>query len=980
MAEEHVYIIDDIYRPDDGNGHPVDVATNELLMSGLNHQFHWYTSCSIVFTPDTANLNSRFDIIDHVIDLSSSTIMNLQFVVEVSTDANFQTILYTRSFKHSTGSTDMATEIYTYSIERPNSSLTRVLHQPGGLRGYRSDYGTRILIDTGLSGSGMKFWVRIKEQIRANGSSAYVDCQRQTGGVWKTFEMYAPFYQNITPPAHFYANGINTFDTVIPSQYKFEYSDGKFNDKNIGSNNYRIVRTVSPPYITEGETTNHLYWCPMRKVSDTNHVSSYQFTSTLKVADATDPNYYIVVAKRTVSGTVEYKETDDLSMIGNISWALSDPTGMYEQYNTFLKNVANTINVTLLIDARYGALIRATYRNPEGSNPGNRGFVLDEAAAITTGSASFAISNITNYSGQSVYVGAWVFSGNYTLLSDTYLVPILTYTVPSLPVASIHRCDSDGTANDNGDHCRIDWAVAITPINNQNSKKLTIRHPEGTTEFDPLDSYTQSGSLIVAASTESTYEIDFTVADDLNTITKSLRLSTAQAVLDLLYGGGGIAFGKVANVQDAVEISDLWKLICYKLMLNGIDMNKWVKQLESRVGALEQYVGHGASTTQYQVSFFNGNELLDRQWITTNYIADPIDAHRIDTPTKETTETTVYSFAGWAIGSSATVVDPDALTNITAHRDIYAIFGSATRFYQVAFYNESTKLSETSVQYHGYGRLPTNPTKTGFVFAGYSPAHRYVNRSVNAQAQFYDDSEITDDWATIMEACEDGTAITKYKLGQYKELNCGTYGKIYMRIKAFKLNTYYRSERKILISWEGKDCLPTKRRMNPTLVDTETGSRYTNGTGCVGGWESSELRQWCNNDLYNAIDPDVRNHIKISGRVSRTVLMDSSQELKYRIDSERETEDKISIPSYSETKGYASSGETSGATFWYEDSSQFPRKTAHGSSTRIPYWYRTCAITSNKPSGFYCFNSYDNSSMTYFEASTDQGVCICFCT
>jgi hypothetical protein len=231
-------------------------------------------------------------------------------------------------------------------------------------------------------------------------------------------------------------------------------------------------------------------------------------------------------------------------------------------------------------------------------------------------------------------------------------------------------------------------------------------------------------------------------------------------------------------------------------MLNGIDMNKWVKQLESRVGALEQYVGHGASTTQYQVSFFNGNELLDRQWITTNYITDPIDDHRIDTPTKETTETTVYSFAGWAIGSSATVVDPDALTNITTHRDIYAIFGSTTRFYQVAFYNESTKLSETSVQYRGYGTRPTNPTKTGVVFAGYSPAHTYINSSVNAQAQFYDDSEITDDWSTIMEACEDGTAITKYKLGQYKELDCGIYGKTYIRIKAFKLNTYYHSEKR----------------------------------------------------------------------------------------------------------------------------------------------------------------------------------------
>lgn len=958
MPIMNLYMTDDMYRPDDGNGNPIEQSSSELSISIGGYQYAWYFSARCSYDIDNADPNAKLIVQNYLFlnGSSPSTAPTLRFILQTSSNdfsTYHQEVLDVQPF-------------YGNSIDiRSRESFKSIKHQYGSAYN-RSCSKTLYMTDLGLSD--IQYKVRCKIQRQVNG--AWTDVIRSGTNPWKTLTSYAPFYQTVTPPTHFYANGINTFGTRIKSNHKFRYSynvlessDGYF----IYESDNEIVRSITPPYATNGVETQYLYWCPGHSVSDEGAYQKYSCLLQISVDDPSDSNYSLIVAQRYVGGDVEYKTSDDLSMYGTPTWSITDPTGMYERYGVFLRNVTTQFVLSLNIPVTYGAQVRTYYIASDGYSGS---FQQDENAHFN----SVTIPLSRRGSPESITIRAYAKGFGSTLLDDHVNIQIISYGVPSLPIASIHRCDSDGTANDNGDHCRIDWAVSITSINNQNSKKLTIRHPEGTTEFDPLDSYTQSGSLIVAASTESTYGIDFTVTDDLNTITKSLRLSTAQAVLDLLYGGGGVAFGKVANVQDAVEISELWKLICYKLMLNGIDMNKWVKQLESRVGALEQYVGHGVDTTQYQVSFYNGSELLDRQWIakpSSGYpsITDPIEAHRIDTPTKEPTETATYSYAGWSKDDDGTV-DPDALTNITANRDLYAVFTSSTRLYTVNFKadNASEPIKTEELRYSYSATAPsTNPSKSGYVFAGWCPSGRIVTKNTDAIAQFFDNTEIADSWEEIMESVNDGTVSKRYNQGQYKTLDCGSNGTVIVRIKGFNLDKIANSSKTAKVSWEAIECLAQTRRINPIYNAGEE------GTGALGGWGKSELRQWLNGEFFNSIDPVVRNSIKSVSKVSFSRDVNGIGVIN------NISLDKIFIPSAEEISGhYDQRGyiyETDGIDFRYMTSA-FSNKRANGSASYIDYWLRTVGNV-----GWDSFRYYQDLANKSIDTSEKlKGICIGFCT
>lgn len=960
---------DDVHRPDDGNGNPIEQSSSELAITINGYSYDWYFSARCDFNTNKSDVdsrNARVQCINRLFlngSFTPSTLPTLRFVYRLFYNNDPETYFEEKIVNLLNWYTGVDIDIF--SRTNPNTSgLTRTYGTNRNLASSTSFYFT----GTNSEIQDMEYNVGCKIQGLVNGD--WVDINRSGKNTpWKIFVSYAPFYQSITPPTHFYANGINTFTAPIGSKYKTNYTDilikGRYQTTYSAN---RIVRNINPPYITKGQSTQYLYFCPCLPVSqpEFSKYKTYEFWVELSVTDPSDSDYEIIVARRKVSGSVEYLDEDDFSMYGTPTYSIADTSSMYEQYDVFLRNVTTQIVLSVNVSASYGAPAYASYTTNQSSGyfPGD----------VESGFGSVVVPLSTN--GNSEIIRLYVRASGSYLLSETVTIPIIDYSVPSLPTASIHRCDSDGTANDNGDHCRIDWAVVITPINNQNGKKLTIRHPEGTTEFNPLDSYTQSGSLIVAASTESTYGIDFIVSDDLNTITKSLRLSTAQAVLDLLYGGGGVAFGKVASVQNAVEISELWKLICYKLMLNGIDMNKWVKQLESRVGALEQYIGHGVSVVQYQVSFYNGSELLDRQWVVKpndGYpsIDDPITMHRIDTPTKEATETIVYSYAGWSKDNDSTV-DADALTNITANRNLYAVFNSSTRFYTVNFKvdNASSPIkTESDLQYH-YSATPPEeqPVKTGYVFAGWCPSGRIINGDTDAIAQFYDDSEITDDWETIMAAVNDGVATKIYKPGQYKVLDCGANGSITMRIKGFKLDKIANSEKRVQLSWESADLLTELKRMNPPY------NAGTEGTGSLGGWSKSELRRWLNSDFYSSIDYVVRNQIK---SVSKSTC---SRDVNGNRKINEVTIDKIFIPSADEIVGnyryrqrdYSNIFEVDGVDFRYTNS-LFSNKN-HGTSTNVGYWLRTVGDWDYK------FLFGQSGGVGDDDADNSKAICICFCT
>ena len=187
--------------------------------------------------------------------------------------------------------------------------------------------------------------------------------------------------------------------------------------------------------------------------------------------------------------------------------------------------------------------------------------------------------------------------------------------------------------------------------------------------------------------------------------------------------------------------------------------------LDITYGTLESqliFMTHDGETELIRQSVFNAGDGVC-----------PVTNGDIETPTKESTAQYDFTHAGWSLIPNGDV-DPDALKRVEADRIVYAAYSSTIRNYTVNFYVDGVIKETYTVPYGGtatyVGGTPTSQYEY-LEFIGWSPSPEGITGHTNCYAQWYDNREITDDWETIAQACLDGTAVSKYAIGSYKNLD-----------------------------------------------------------------------------------------------------------------------------------------------------------------------------------------------------------------
>ena len=120
---------------------------------------------------------------------------------------------------------------------------------------------------------------------------------------------------------------------------------------------------------------------------------------------------------------------------------------------------------------------------------------------------------------------------------------------------------------------------------------------------------------------------------------------------------------------------------------------------------------------KYSVIFMNGDTQISEQTVEANKEAvKPAD------PTKESSISTVYTFAGWAL-----TADGEVVTDFTIKADttFYAVYTPSTRKYTVKFMDGENQLSSVDVDYDAQATKPADPTKAAdakytYTFAGWA--------------------------------------------------------------------------------------------------------------------------------------------------------------------------------------------------------------------------------------------------------------------
>lgn len=172
----------------------------------------------------------------------------------------------------------------------------------------------------------------------------------------------------------------------------------------------------------------------------------------------------------------------------------------------------------------------------------------------TTYSSSTFTTGVLKTDGEQVPISATVKDGRGRYGSASSTFKVLPYKRPRITNLKVHRCNSDGTANDLGAYCQVSFRCIITSLSNKNTKSCTLKYRQsGATNWTeapaiPLPSYDSNcNPPVIAMSEEHSYEVIVTATDAFGSTNASTSVSTGYCLYHIPASGKGITFGGIAE-------------------------------------------------------------------------------------------------------------------------------------------------------------------------------------------------------------------------------------------------------------------------------------------------------------------------------------------------------------------------------------------------------------------------------------------------
>lgn len=227
----------------------------------------------------------------------------------------------------------------------------------------------------------------------------------------------------------------------------------------------------------------------------------------------------------------------------SLTMTLEDTTSVYSTYGAYVQGLSK-IKAT------------ATATTAYGSSVARRSITID---GKTYNSHNVTTDFLVNSGDSIVYADVYDSRGiGITIMEQ---ISILPYSRPAVTKLTVHRCNSDGTANDQGTYIKVVFSAKITSLNSQNTATYTLKYKKTSASSWTSKSGLASGytvtdaSYIFAADEDSSYDVSVTATDRHNTTTRSTSASTAFTLMNFKASGTGVAFGKLSERAKAVEIA-----------------------------------------------------------------------------------------------------------------------------------------------------------------------------------------------------------------------------------------------------------------------------------------------------------------------------------------------------------------------------------------------------------------------------------------
>lgn len=160
--------------------------------------------------------------------------------------------------------------------------------------------------------------------------------------------------------------------------------------------------------------------------------------------------------------------------------------------------------------------------------------------------------------------------------STTRSLTVIAYAAPKITSFQGFRCLANGTENYEGTYLKAAVNFSISPVNDKNTKTYTIEYKlQSASTWTALTSgsvYALNSSIVSASGlfgVDNSFDIRLSVTDYFGTVRSTFEIPTAFTLIDFNASGRGIAFGKVSEVTEGMEI-DLPMSIYKYIYMGGI--------------------------------------------------------------------------------------------------------------------------------------------------------------------------------------------------------------------------------------------------------------------------------------------------------------------------------------------------------------------------------------------------------------------------
>jgi hypothetical protein len=224
------------------------------------------------------------------------------------------------------------------------------------------------------------------------------------------------------------------------------------------------------------------------------------------------------------------------------------------------------------IAAQFGGLVQSKSKLAVSiTASGAQGSTITTYRSTLNGTAYTASSfttNVLSVPGNST-LSVTVTDSRGRTATTTRTISVLAYAPPTLSLFKAERCNATGSApQTDGNRVRISATAGASPVDAKNTLSCTVYY-----KLSSSSTWTQATTIAhsnyAIASTNlllsqtfdvlSSFDLMIRITDFFHFAEQSVSIGTKQVMMDFYRNGTGIAFGKVAETQNAVELG--WPLI-----------------------------------------------------------------------------------------------------------------------------------------------------------------------------------------------------------------------------------------------------------------------------------------------------------------------------------------------------------------------------------------------------------------------------------